>query len=655
MIVTTGFFAFQMYIALVKQFPPMLQGPVHLLFALTLVYIYYPADYSYRNKLRKAAEAKNETPDPTLMNKRAWMNWFDCIAFAGIGYLTWYILSQNARLTDYVVSISPVYMIDYIAMAVTIILLLVAVYRTLGMMLTAFIAVFILFAWFSPHLPGVLYTKPKSTMLKFLNQFTAGMTMTESGVFGTPLYTSASTLFYFMVFGAFFSTIGGGQLLIDMGMKVSNKSSGGPAKAAVLSSGLMGMISGSAVANVATTGVMTIPMMKKIGYEPEEAGAVEAVASTGGQIMPPIMGVGAFIMAEMLGINYMKVAASAIIPAVAYYFAVFVLVDRIAAKRASRIDSSVDTTIRVDRKILPRLYLLLPAVLLVIWIIRGASLMRAGMIGIFACIGCDLVNYLVNKEDFVDLKGLGACCLDGAKQAASIAIPTAACGIIINIVTGQTSLATNLSNLISALGTSNLFLALTIAMVGCMILGMALPTVAAYLVGTILFVPCIQPILRATGMPDFTARLCANMFVFYYGIMAQITPPVCVASYTAAGIADGNAMKTGLKGFTFAMVGFLVPYVFVYNPAILLQGTILEIVIAVAQLGLGTYFLAIMVSGYFKSELNVIFRILLFGASLCLIAPEMISSVVGAVVGIAVLAINALTHKKSVPPAGAAA
>ena len=655
MIVTAGFFAFQMYIALVKQFPPMLQGPVHLLFALTLVYIYYPADYSYRNKLRKAAEAKNEAPDPVLMGKRTWMNWFDIFAFAGIGYLTWYILSQNARLTDYVVSISPVYMIDYIAMAVTIVLLLVAVYRTLGMMLTAFIAVFILFAWFSPKLPGVLYTKPKSTMLKFLNQFTAGMTMTESGVFGTPLYTSASTLFYFMVFGAFFSTIGGGQLLIDMGMKVSNKSSGGPAKAAVLSSGLMGMISGSAVANVATTGVMTIPMMKKIGYEPEEAGAVEAVASTGGQIMPPIMGVGAFIMAEMLGINYMKVAASAIIPAVAYYFAVFVLVDRIAAKRASRIDSSVDATIRVDRKILPRLYLLLPAVLLVIWIIRGASLMRAGMIGIFACIGCDLVNFLVNKQDFVDLKGLGNCCLDGAKQAASIAIPTAACGIIINIVTGQTSLATNLSNLISALGTSNLFLALTIAMVGCMILGMALPTVAAYLVGTILFVPCIQPILRATGMADFTARLCSNMFVFYYGIMAQSTPPVCVASYTAAGIADGNAMKTGLKGFTFAMVGFLVPYVFVYNPAILLQGTLLEIAIAVAQLGLGTYFLAIMVSGYFKSELNVIFRVLLFAASLCLIAPEMISSVVGAVIGIAVLVINALSHKKAAPPTGAAA
>lgn len=647
-VVTALFFAFQMYIALVKQFPPMLQSPLHLVFALTLVFIYYPADYNYRKKIRKAAEAKGETPDPALMSKRSWMNWLDLPAFVGIVFLLWYVLTQNARLTDYVLGISPVYMVDYICMVVTIVLLLLAVYRTLGVMLTGFIIVFIIFAWVSPYLPGILYTKPKSTILKFLNQFTAGMTMTESGVFGTPLYTSASTLFYFMVFGAFFAQMGGGQLLIDLGMKVSNKSSGGPAKAAVLSSGLMGMISGSAVANVATTGVMTIPMMKKIGYEPEEAGAVEAVASTGGQIMPPIMGVGAFIMAEMLGVNYMKIAASAIIPAVAYYFAVFVLVDRLAAKRSSRLDTTVDAAIVVDRPILPRLYLLIPAVLLVIWIVRGASLMRAGMIGIFACIACDVVSYFFNKEDFVDLKGLGACCMDGAKQAASIAIPTAACGIIINVVTGQTSLATNLSNLISALGTSNLFLALVIAMIGCMILGMALPTVAAYLVGTILFVPCIRPILLDMGMGAYTANLCANMFVFYYGIMAQITPPVCVASYTAAGIADGNAMKTGLKGFTYALVGFLVPFVFVYNPAILLEGTVMEIVIATAQLALGTYFLAVMVAGYNKKELNKVERVLLLVAALCLIAPEPVSSVVGVILGLAVLLVNAKGAKKAV-------
>jgi TRAP-type uncharacterized transport system fused permease subunit len=274
--------------------------------------------------------------------------------------------------------------------------------------------------------------------------------------------------------------------------------------------------------------------------------------------------------------------------------------------------------------------------------------MRSGMMGIFFCLICDAVSYFVNeKKDFVDLKGIWGCCMDGAKQAAEIAIPTAACGIIINVVTGQTSLATNLAAVISKLGTSNLFLALLIAMVGCMLLGMALPTVAAYLVGVILFVPCIRPILISAGLADSTANLCANMFVFYYGIMAQITPPVCVASYTAAGIADGNAMKTGVKGFTFALVGFLVPFVFVYNPAILLEGTVLEIVIGAAMLLCGTFFLALVVSGFFKMELSIVERVLLFVAAICLISPETITSIIGIVLGIVMLVLNTGRSKKA--------
>ena len=255
-------------------------------------------------------------------------------------------------------------------------------------------------------------------------------------------------------------------------------------------------------------------------------------------------------------------------------------------------------------------------------------------------------NYFLNRHDCLDWRGLWDCCIDGAKQAAAIAIPTAACGIIINVVTQQTALATNLSVLIRSLGTNYLFLALTISMVGCMILGMALPTVAAYLVGVILFVPCIQPILLKAGMPDATAKLCANMFIFYYGIMAQITPPVCVASYTAAGIAGADAMKTGLKGFSFAMVGFLVPFVFVYNPALLLHGTGTEIVVATVQLAMGTYFLSVVVAGFFKSTLNSVERTVLFAAALCLIAPEVISSIVGAIVGTGTLFFNSRKAKQ---------
>lgn len=613
------FILFQMYLALVRQLPPMRQSPLHLVIALTLVFLFNPAN-------KKCPERK-------------WMVAIDAVVFAGIAFMLYYVVAHSERLIERVPFIDKVFTVDTVFMVVTVLLLLEAVRRTLGNVLLIFICIFIAFAFLSPYLPGVLHTKAKS-LAKFIKQFVEGMTMGESGVFGTPLYTSASSLFYFMLFGVFFADCGGGQLLIDIGMKVSNKSSGGPAKAAVISSGLMGMISGSAVANVATTGVMTIPMMKKVGYEPHEAGAVEAVASTGGQIMPPIMGVGAFIMAEMLGVPYSRVASAAILPALAYYFAVFILVSMLAKKRAVLTDKE-DTKINVEQKILPRLYLLLPAVLLVVWIIRGSSLMRAGMVGIFSCLACNVISYFVNgRQNFVGLKGLWKCCKDGCKQAADIAMPTAACGIIINVVTMQTSLATNLTGVISGLGHEYLFLALMLAMVGCILLGMALPTVAAYLVGVILFVPCI----RGLGVD----ALSANMFIFYFGIMAQITPPVCVASYTAAGIADASAWKTGWTGFTYALVGFVVPYVFVYNPSLLLEGTFIEILLASFQLFSGTYIIAVAVAGFFKKPMRIWERLVLVACSIGMIAPEWISTIVGLCVGVAILALNWVSAKKTI-------
>ncbi len=662
---TIIFFAFQMYLALVKQFTLMLQTPIHMCFALALVFLYNPADKTYQKKLKKKCEKEDRIPTEAEMNKFAWTRWIDILFYAAIIFVAVYTVTNLDRLAKYdMVAFHPV-MVDNIAMVCIVVLLLEAVRRTLGNVLFFFIIGFIAFSWLSPHLPGVLRTivpAKKRTFAAMFEKFVEGMTMGESGVFGTPLQCSVTSLFYFIVFGAFFSECGGGQLLIDVGMKFSNKSSGGPAKAAVISSGLMGMVSGSAVANVATTGVMTIPMMKKIGYEPEEAGAIEAVASTGGQIMPPIMGVGAFIMAEQLGINYLTVAADAILPAIAYYFGVFVLVGRLARKRAARAGGSEDAKIEVSRALLPRLYLLIPVVVLIIAILKGNSLMRSGMYGIFTCLGCNLVSLLLGQKksgmgwkdiiingcaeaNFAGLKQLWKCCVDGCKSAAEIAIPTAACGIIINVMTQQTSLATNLAGVIGSIGLSNLFVAMLIAMVGCMMLGMALPTVAAYLVGVTLFVPTMQNL----GI----SPLVANMFVFYYGIMAQITPPVCVASYTAAGIADADAMKTGIRGMLFALVGFLVPFVFVYNPAILLQGTVLEIVVGGAQLLAATYFLAMTVAGFFKGHMNVVERIITFVAAMMLMTPEMITSIIGIVVGIVALFLNSARSKKAAPTAAA--
>ena len=607
----TVWILFQLYLALVSPLHPMLQSPVHLMYALLIVFLNNPAD--------------KKTNKP-------WMKALDIPIYAGIGFVLYYVIANTARLTSRVQYVSPVTLIDKIAMVVCIIILLEAVRRTLGTILFGFILFFIVYFWFGKYFPSIFRFKGTN-----MQQFTELMTMGSSGIYGTPLYTSASSLFYFMLFGVFFSECGGGQLLIDLGMKASKNGAGGPAKAAVISSGLMGMISGSAVANVATTGVMTIPMMKKIGYEPHQAGAIEAVASTGGQIMPPIMGVGAFIMAEMLGVPYKTIAFAALIPAIAYFMSVFLLVTFMADKKSMTSGAQMTEAIQTE-KILPRLYQIIPAIVLVYYMISGASLMRSGMMGLFTCLILNVVStFVLGGKYCVSLKKLGETALQGVKQASEIAVPTAACGIIIGVVI-QSGLATKVSKLIANVGSSYLILALLITMLGCMLLGMALPTVAAYLVANVLFVPTliglnIQP-------------LQANMFVFYFGIMAQITPPVCVASFTAAGIAGADSMKTGLTGFAYALVAFLVPFIFIYDPSILLVGTPLEIVKGTLILFLGTYLLASGMAGFFLVPLNRIERGILLASAILIIIPETITDIIGIAVAVTFFVICSAKKRK---------
>ena len=560
------------------------------------------------------------------------MKLLDIPFFAGIIFLLYYTIVEFPRLSIRVQYVDIVTSMDKMATIICILVLLEAVRRTLGKILFIFILLFIIYDWLGMYCPGILYFKGTN-----MRSFTETMMLGSGGIFGTPLYTSATSLFYFILFGAFFSQCGGGQLLIDFGMKFSNKSAGGPAKAAIISSGLMGMISGSAVANVSTTGVMTIPMMKKVGYEPHQAGAIEAVASTGGQIMPPIMGVGAFIMAEMLGVPYKTVAFAAIIPALAYYGSVFFLVTFMAKKEAIVSDKEA-VTIEIKDPLLERVYMIIPAIILVIYIISGKSLMRSGMIGIFAVLLCNLFSkFYKGGKYYQSLRTTADTAVDGVKQASNIAIPTAACGIIIGVVI-QSGLATRFSNIIAKIGTSHLSVALIIAMFGCMLLGMALPTVAAYLVSNILFVPVL---IKLNVNP-----LSANMFVFYFGIMAQITPPVCLASYTAAGIAGADSLKTGFTGFMYALVAFLVPFVFVYNPELLLMGTPEEIAKATVILFFGTYLLAGAISGYMVAPLNKFNRAILFIGALCMIAPETITDIIGLIIGIYIIASGLIKKKR---------
>lgn len=609
--VSVAWLVFQFYLAIVNPLHPMLQSPIHLLLALSVVFLYKRTEVSSSILLK-------------LM---------DLPFFAGIIFLFYYFIAEAGRLTTRVAFVSDVMSIDVIAMVVCIVVLMEAVRRTLGKILFSFILFFIFYAWFGQYFPAIFQYGGTN-----LEKFTELMTMGPDGILGTPLYTSACSLFYFIVFGIFFSTCGGGQLLIDIGMKFSNKSTGGPAKAAIISSGLMGMISGSAVANVSTTGVMTIPMMKKVGYTPEQAAAIEAVASTGGQIMPPIMGVGAFIMAEMLGVPYRTVAFAAVIPAMAYYLSIFLLVTFIAKKKQLT-ESSKAAKIEVDA-IIPRFYLLLPAIVLVYFMVSGSSLMRSGMMGIYTAIAVNAVSrFVLGGKYYVDVKGLFNTALQGVRQAADIAIPTAACGIIIGVVI-QSGLATKMSTLIAGVGVSYLVIALIITMLGCMLLGMALPTVAAYLVANILFVPTLI-MLGVQLLP-------ANMFVFYFGIMAQITPPVCLASFTAAGIAEANAWKTGWIGARYALVAFLVPFIFIYDPGILLIGTTFAIIKATAILFVGTLLLAAGMAGYFAVPLSNIERAILIGAAICMIIPESITDIIGITVGIVMFALCAVRKRKYV-------
>ena len=452
-----------------------------------------------------------------------------------------------------------------------------------------------------------------------------------SGVLSTPVQVCAKFISVFIIFGGFLERTGIASFFIDAANAIAGWTSGGPAKVAVISSALCGMVSGSSVGNTVTTGSVTIPMMKKTGYKPEFAGAVEAAASTGGQIMPPIMGAGAFIMAEIIGVQYAQIAAAAVLPAVAYFLAVFILVHMIAKKKGLGKDSGVHYE---GKPILPRVYRLLPIIVLVIMIIMGYSLPRSAIY----CTIFSIIIAAISPETRMGPRKLLQTLMDGVRQAANIAIPTAACGIMIGIVVNS-GVAVKIAKLIGTSGEGSLFIALLIAALGCLLLGMALPTVAAYLIAVTLFASAIQGL----GI----SALVTNMFIFYFGVVAQITPPVCLASFTAAGIAGASAWKTGWKAFSFAITAFIVPFAFVYRPAILLEGTMVEIIIAYCIVIAATYLLACGIAGYLFRPLKMWERIACYVVAFIFILPSSMSDIIGIAGCVLIMAYCFMTGKKN--------
>lgn len=604
--ITVAYLAFQCYRTFVYPLPAMMLRPIHVATVGMLCTLYVP----FKTK-----------------DKPAWFkhltDLIDWVCYAAAIWVLVYHVSQYKRLVTRLSYLDELFWYDKVTCILVITVIVFGILRTVGVPLVAFICIAIAYGFVAPWLPGILYYQGLD-----LNKFTELMVMGNSGIYGSALSAASGFLFWMMLFGGLFSGGACGQVLIDLGMLAGAKSkdASAPAKAAVCSSCLFGMISGSAAANVASTGVFTIPMMKKCGYTGEEAGAIEAVASTGGQIMPPIMGTAAFLMADMLEINYLTIAGAALGPGLIYYAAVFVMVDLLAKKKKAA--GMGFEAVTIDHEpILPRLHLLSPIVVLMGVMAMGATIQRSAL---FAILTVLVLNFIDKKERRRSIPQLLQELMTATKRTATVGMPLCGCGIIIGIIT-MTGLATRLSIIITALGSTHLWIGLLIAMLGCMLLGMALPTVAAYLTAYVLFMPTLLK-LNIGILP-------ANMFLFYFGIFAQITPPVCVASYTAAGIANSNSWRTGWKAFSFALCAFLAPFVFVYQPGVLLIGSFTEILYAIGTLAFGTFMLTVGLAGYLGSSLNRLQRALCVISGILICLPESTTDVVGYALAVVMLVV----------------
>ena len=455
-----------------------------------------------------------------------------------------------------------------------------------------------------------------------------------SGVIGTPIQVCAKFIVVFIVFGAFLERTGISKFFIDLANKLCGASSGGPAKVAVVSSALCGMVSGSSVGNTVTTGSVTIPMMKKTGYKPEFAGAVEAAASTGGQIMPPIMGAAAFLMAEYIDIPYAQVALKAILPAFLYFAGIFIAVHLEAKKLGLKGISRSEMV--PGKELLKKCYLLIPIVLLVYLVsVNACTMQRAATYSIIASIIVGVINRDAKLTPMKFVEALEA----GGKGTITVAVACAMAGIIAGCITA-TGLASKLISAIVALSGDTLIIGLFLTMICCIILGMGVPTTANYF---IMAATC-APILIKLGVP----KEAAHFFVFYFGIVADITPPVALAAYAGSAIAKSNPMKTGVNATKLAIAAFIVPYVFAYSPEMLFIDvtSVFEVVQICISASIGIFGVAACLNGHLYRPVNPILRIALLAGGLTLIIPGTVTDLIGLVLVGGTVAYQYITAKK---------
>ena len=580
---------------------------------------------------------------------------FDIILALGVAAVAIYILRDiDAFLLRMDLVASPT---DIVMGAICTVIVLEGCRRLTGPSLPAIALITILYALFGKYLPGLIGHKGYSFTRVIKTIFS------QQGIFGMPIGVSANTVFLFLLFGAFLNVCGADLIFRDLSTALAGRKRGGPAKIAIIASAIFGTISGSSVANVVSTGTFTIPMMKRCGYRPVFAGAVEAVASTGGQIMPPIMGAAAFLMAEYMGVTYGQVTLWAILPAVLYFGGIFISVHLEAKKLGLK---------GIPRSELPRfkylirnVYLLLPLVFL-IWMVTAniRSLQFSAAIAILISIAVSLVGTIRDASAEVKetktgsvagitAKKTGRMILEsleaGGKGSITVAVACAMAGMIAGCIT-VTGLASKLISGVIAISsaipnpTLSLLLALFLTMLCCIVLGMGVPTTANYCI----MASTCAPILITLGIP----KVAAHFFVFYFGIVADITPPVALAAYAGSAIAKSDPMKTGINATKLAIAAFIVPYIFAMNPSMLLmdQGVLAAVQVIITSC-LGIFSIAAALEGYIVTHAPWWQRILLAAGGLCLIDPKLTTDLVGVAVIAVVIVLQIVLRKRSKPVA----
>ena len=604
--------AFHLFTAWHGTLLAMKQRSLHLIFAFTLGFALYPG-------FKKSSKDKIDITD-----------WLLIILSVGVwGYIFFNV--EAIALKGGQMSTT-----DMVLGVLAVLLTLEVTRRVVGPELPIVTIVFLLFAYFGRHMPGIFAHRGFN-----VTRIVSHMYMTTEGIMGTPLGVSSTFVFMFILFGSFLDKTGVGEFFIDFAYALTGSTRSGPAMTSVLSSGLMGSISGSSVANTVTTGAFTIPLMKSVGYKPHYAGAVEATASTGGQIMPPVMGAAAFIMADFTGFPYISIVKAAIIPAVLYYIAVGTMVHLEACKLGLK-GMPRESLPKVSSILRKQGYLTLPLIAIIFMLVKQYPPTMAALTGIVIGVIVAMTVSIIKKDNSFTPKDILGAMEAGAKGAVGVACACACAGMIVGVVT-LTGFGLKIAEVIVQIAQGRLIPTLLLTMVSSIILGMGLPTTAKYIVLATMAVPAITKL----GVNLMSAHL----FILYFGVVADVTPPVALAAYAGAGIAGANSMKTGFQAFKLAIGAFIIPYIFVINPNLIMVDSIVGTTVnwlpvtaalpTIVTALIGTVCLAGTVESYLFGNLRIWQRIILLLAAFALLDPKLLTDAIG----LAALAFIFLTQK----------